>query len=205
MSAANEKLSPEEILATLRELDAAITVPLWLFGGVAVDFLVGRWTRPHGDIDLNAWSHTRGQLAEQLRAIGYHSDHSEWISWWSQGRTGRRLEIVFLDRREDGEVELRIPEGARLGVPGVHPMRPGYMDMSRFGGIGDVRFRVCSPEGEWLARRQSVIAGRAPDPKLRHDQEVLETLIPAEVLVRLRGDPGSTSIRKPGRKSLHSD
>jgi len=30
-----------DILATLRELNASITKPLWLFGGVAVDFLAG--------------------------------------------------------------------------------------------------------------------------------------------------------------------
>jgi hypothetical protein len=47
-------VSEVEILDTLSLLNARLSEPVWLFGGVAVDFLVGRWTRPHGDIDLNA-------------------------------------------------------------------------------------------------------------------------------------------------------
>ena len=47
-------VSEAETLDVLSLLNARLSEPVWLFGGVAVDFLVGRWTRPHGDIDLNA-------------------------------------------------------------------------------------------------------------------------------------------------------
>ena len=54
-------IAPANILQHLRALDG-ITPPLWLMGGVAVDFLVGRWTRPHKDLDLIAFSPTRAAL-----------------------------------------------------------------------------------------------------------------------------------------------
>ena len=38
-------VSEAEILETLSLLNARLSEPVWLFGGVAVDFLVGRWTR----------------------------------------------------------------------------------------------------------------------------------------------------------------
>ena len=43
-------------------LNSVLSQPVWLFGGVAVDFLVGRWTRPHGDIDINATLPITGSL-----------------------------------------------------------------------------------------------------------------------------------------------
>ena len=63
---AGPPLDPDEILASLREL-AGISEPLWLTGGVAVDFLAGRWTRPHSDIDLCALAGRRWAGASSCR------------------------------------------------------------------------------------------------------------------------------------------
>jgi hypothetical protein len=185
-------LQPTVILETLRELKEHISVPLWLFGGVAVDFLVGRWTRPHSDIDLNAFSHQRGALAEALDRIGYTSEGSEWLSFWVQASTGRRLEIAFLDQRTDGEAELLIPAGAAVGKPGRYATSSGYMRMDRWATLDDVTFRVCSPEGEWLARRNSVVAGRKADAKISHDLALLETILTDEQIVRLESVSNAT-------------
>ena len=65
-------ISTSLIIDTLRELNERVSVPLWLFGGVAVDFLVGRWTRPHSDIDLNTYAESRDALSpDELSRIGY--------------------------------------------------------------------------------------------------------------------------------------
>ncbi len=77
-------LTNDEILATLRELNENVTQPLWLFGDVTVDFLVGRWTRPHGDIDLNTLSTFRGELTLEIAGGLIHDfvpqERSRWAS-----------------------------------------------------------------------------------------------------------------------------
>lgn len=173
-----DQLQPEEILETLRELVAQVTPPLWLFGGVAVDFSVGRWTRPHGDIDLHALACDRAVVADDLERLGYQSTDTGWLTHWRKPRSGRAVEVVFLERTASGEAELVIRPGDPVGVPGRYVMYPGYLDPERWAVLEDVRFRVGHPLGEWLARLPGpgVIAGRPRDPKLDHDLRLLETL-----------------------------
>ncbi|PTY02222.1 hypothetical protein DB347_24435 [Opitutaceae bacterium EW11] len=174
------------ILDTLRELAARLSVPLWLTGGVAVDFIIGRWTREHSDIDLNAFSDSRDGLGGELARLGYTSTDSSWLTFWTQQGTGRKLEVAFVDRLPGGASELHIPDGAPVGIPGRYPLRPGYMDLERWAVLGGVRFRVCSPEGEWLARSIPVVGGRSMEPKVVHDLAVLESVIRSEVLEQLK-------------------
>lgn len=180
-------LNNDDILATLQELNENITTHLWLFGGVAVDFLVGRWTRPHGDIDLNTFTEYREELRRQLQQINYRTPDSGWQTHWYQEGSGRSLEIVFLEQSPDGTAVLHIHEG-EVGVPGLYPLVPNYLDLNRSATLADVTFRVSSPTGEWLARANGidVIGGRKRAPKLEHDLRLLETIIPEEELVRLR-------------------
>jgi hypothetical protein len=181
-------IHPTEILATLRELNAHITQPLWLFGGVAVDFLVGRWTRPHGDIDLNTFAEFRADLTRELHQIGYHTTDSGWLTHWYQAGSDRFVEIAFLERDRNGIPTLYIRPGDPVGVPGVYPLLPDQFNLERFAELEGVRFRVSSPAGEWLARAGSmdVIGHRPRAPKLDYDQSLLETLIPADELNSLR-------------------
>jgi hypothetical protein len=183
-----QPLDTADILATLRQLNAAVTKPLWLFGGVAVDFLVGRWTRQHGDIDLNALSCYREELTRELGCIGYRTTDSGWLTEWFQEGSGKRLEIVFLDQKSAGAAELNIPHGARVGLPGRYPMVRGYLDGDRFATLEGVKFRVCSPAGEWLARMktQDLVGGRGPSPKIEHDLRLLESLLSEDELGKLR-------------------
>jgi hypothetical protein len=179
-------LSTSSILETLRELNERISVPLWLFGGVAVDFLVGRWTRPHSDLDLNTYTEWRARLTEELNRIGYCSSDTGWLTHWQQQGTGRRIELVFLDRSAEGLTELRIPSNAPVGIPGRYPLWPGYLDLERVAALEGVSFRVGSPAGEWLARTKALIAGRAREPKVDHDLALLEPLIPPHEFAQLR-------------------
>ncbi len=181
-------LANDEILATLRELAAGVATPLWLFGGVAVDFLVGRWTRPHGDIDLNALASARPRLTAELAHLGYQTADRGWLTQWVHPITGRRLEIVFLEQTAAGLIQLVIRDGDPVGIPGRYPLVGGYLNANRFATLDGVSFRVCSPEGEWLARAKGldVVGGRPRAPKLEHDRRLLETLIPAASLDRLR-------------------
>jgi hypothetical protein len=179
-------ISKKVIFDTLRELNEGVSVPVWLFGGVAVDFLVGRWTRPHSDIDLNAFAESRVTLSEQLERIGYHTSDTGWLTHWWQKGTARGIEVVFLDRSADGAVELRIPAGAPVGVPGRYPLWPDYLNVERFATLDGVSFRVGSPAGEWAGRAKNLVAGRPREVKVDHDVALLETLLPVDELARLR-------------------
>jgi hypothetical protein len=174
-----------------------VTVPLWLFGGVAVDLLVGRWTRPHSDIDLHAMADSRELLAEQLGRLGYRTKDQGWLTHWRQERTGDVVEIVFLSQAADGSPELHIPAGAAVGIPGRYPLWPDYLNPARFATLDGVTFRVGSPAGEWLGRRKSVVAGRPNEPKIDHDLALLEGLIPSEELERLRAQVSPCKSQNP--------
>src|SRR3712207_1118934 len=56
-----------ELTARLRQAGIAH----WLFGGWAVDFLVGEITRPHEDIDLIIWRDDAPSVREVLAPHGY--------------------------------------------------------------------------------------------------------------------------------------
>jgi hypothetical protein len=155
---------------------------------VAVDFLVGRWTRPHHDIDLNAYRDYRNQLTEELNAIGFHTADEGWLTHWALGDCEWRLEVVFLERAQNNTGVLVIRPEDAVGVPGRYEMLPGYLDPDRYATLDGVTFRVCSPAGEWLARARGseVVAGRQRDPKVEHDRLLLESLLPPGELESLR-------------------
>jgi hypothetical protein len=182
-------ISHREILETLARLNAALSRPVWLFGGVAVDFLAGRWTRPHGDIDICTYGDYRDRLTEELNAIGFHTQSTGWLTHWARGEAAWRLEVVFFERGPEPHSGLLvIRPGDAAGVPGRYPMLASYLDPERRATLDGVTFRVCSPAGEWLARAPGleVVEGRRPDPKLEHDRLLLEGLLPATELAALR-------------------
>lgn len=182
-------MSRSEILQTLRLLGAGLREPVWLCGGVAVDFLVGRWTRPHGDIDLVAYRDSRDRLTDELTTIGCRRTADQgWLTHWALGEQVWRLNVVFLERAAHHSGALVIRPGYPIGIPGRYPMPPGYLDPNRYATLEGVTFRVGSPSGEWLARAGGarVVAGRPPDPKIEHDRRLLKGLLAPAELAALR-------------------
>jgi hypothetical protein len=156
---------------------------MWLSGGVAVEFLVGRWTRPHKDLDLVALTPHRGQLEPELAALGLALAHDEgWTTRWTvAGRRGADVEIVFVQPASPQTGVLVVPaDDPGPGRVRRYPFLAGYLDPSRYRELDGVRFRVCSAEGEWLNRLvdADVVPGRKPEPKLQHDLRLLQPLIP---------------------------
>ncbi|HSV86694.1 MAG TPA: hypothetical protein VLH85_08960 [Levilinea sp.] len=131
-----------EILTTLHELNEHIAQPLWLSGGVVMDLLVGRWTRPHGDIDLNTFAEFRADLTHELHQPGYHTSDSGWLTHWYQQSSDCFIELVFLERDTNGSPLLRIRPDDPLGIPGENPLLPDQLDPYRFAELEGVRFRM---------------------------------------------------------------
>ena len=92
-------MSEAEIPDTLSLLNVRLSEPVWLFGGVAVDFVVGRWTRPHNDIDLHAYADSRERLSEELEAIGFRSANRGWLTHWRRADNPWLLEPPSLRHR----------------------------------------------------------------------------------------------------------
>jgi lincosamide nucleotidyltransferase A/C/D/E len=61
-------VTPERVLQLL---DALEPLDVWVDGGWGVDALVGRQTRPHGDLDLGVVRPQLDQVVEVLAGLGY--------------------------------------------------------------------------------------------------------------------------------------
>lgn len=136
-------LSKREVLETLRQLS---DLPLWLVGGVATDFHVGRWTRDHGDIDLVAFAEDRPSLEAALRSRGFELERDRgWITNWTRG-----VSLAFEERVDAVTGNLVVRDATDGVIPGIYPLVPGNLDPSRWRELEGVRFRVASAEDEWL-------------------------------------------------------
>ena len=171
-------------------------VPLWLTGGVAVDFLLGRWTRRHGDIDLIAFHRDRALLTTALSESGVTlAKDGHWTTKWSYNQSDPAdIEVVFVEPADTMTGVLVIPaDDPDGGRAGRYPFIDGYLDHEAWRELDGVRFRVCSLEGEWLNRMDAhdggVVEGRRPQLKIVRDRELLGELIPPErkaLLLRTR-------------------
>ncbi len=163
-------LDKEAVLDTLRALDR---LPVWLAGGVAVDFHVGRWTRDHHDIDLVAFARDRELLSRELRVRGFEMTRDRgWITNW----TGH-VSLAFEERVDEVTGNLVIQDFADGVIPGIYPGVSGNLDPGRVRTLDDVAFRVASAEDEWVY----TMGFRAfrPGAPLRDpaDRRLLESLI----------------------------
>lgn len=104
-----------EQLAVLAELHALLQrhgIAYWLFGGWAVDFHVGRVTRPHGDLDVAVWSDDRTHLVDLLARQGWvHTPEAGEDGATCYARGGVRLEVAFLARDGRGRVYTPLRDG----------------------------------------------------------------------------------------------
>lgn len=93
-------------LEVLRQLDlilSGLRVRFWLRGGWGVDFLLGRVTRSHADLDLVTWQRHRRRIYQALheaeslleRELPVQSDFI---------KDGQDVTIVYLERVPDGSV-----------------------------------------------------------------------------------------------------
>jgi hypothetical protein len=61
------------LIQEVTELLRAADVPHWLFGGWAVDFLAGRVTRAHRDIEFVIWTRDQVAVAQLLAEHGFQA------------------------------------------------------------------------------------------------------------------------------------
>ena len=123
--------SAAELLALLK----ADGVSVWVDGGWAVDALLGKQTRPHGDLDLVIEQKDIGRLCHLLEERGYKDQPRDDTSPWNfvlGDAAGHDvdLHVVTLDANGNGiygppERGQRYPAASLTGhgIIGGHPVR----------------------------------------------------------------------------------
>lgn len=100
------------------ELSAA-SISWWLRGGWAMDFFLGRVTRPHDDIDLFAWRADSERLVEILVAAGFEEvGEPRPAAQRNLAEDDELVHVVLLERTPEGS--MITPPGrwaAHLGGP----------------------------------------------------------------------------------------
>lgn len=173
-------MTKEEVLARLRVL-ARLERPVWLAGGVAADFHVGRWTRDHHDIDLVTFEEHRAGLDVELAGLGFTCTGDRgWITnWTNAGHDPGEVSLAY-ERRLNESTGALVMLPSYAGVaPGIYPGYPGNLSLDRFRTLEDVRFRVASAEDEWIyATAFTTIRPGAPErATVRHNLALLESVI----------------------------
>jgi len=94
-------------LALIEELTALLSaagVPHWLFGGWAVDFLVGEVTRRHADVEFVIWRHDLDRVDPLLAAHGYRPLPAAADEVVSFDKRGHEVQLCVIERRTDGRI-----------------------------------------------------------------------------------------------------
>jgi hypothetical protein len=161
-----------KLIAEVTSLLTAATIPHWLFGGWAVDFLVGEVTRPHSDIEFAVWRSDFPAVRRLLRRQGYADQGVEFTQEAANLRkNGQLLRLIFIERNERGEV-------VTPGPWSDWPWPDGSFGGAR-GRLGDIELPVVSPQGQ-LDTKDNYHrhpAGRPLRPKDRADLEHLRRLV----------------------------
>lgn len=102
------------VLGEIRTICKMIEINFWLRGGWAIDFLLGKITRLHEDIDLITWVHHREHLEDELVKAGYQKVYlrEEFRDRQSDFRKGNvELSFCYISCLKDGEIVLNgLPE-----------------------------------------------------------------------------------------------
>lgn len=96
-------------LSLLRELDGILSsarIRYWLRGGWALDFLLGRITRRHEDVDLVTWKRHARRVDRLLLDNGYSGETTTMPKTDAKySKQGEDISILFIKRGEPGTLD----------------------------------------------------------------------------------------------------
>lgn len=173
---------PLALIGEIASLLESHGIAVWLFGGWAVDFLVGRVTRRHSDIDLAVQLDDGERAVRLLAGRGYLLRHPLEEERAVLTKHGEQVDLYYVTTNHRGEAICP-------GKWAFWPWPPGsFGDL--VGRLGDVTCRVVSLEAQ-LDGKESYHrhTGTPLRPKDLADIDILRELRP----------PGGTS--DPARPS----
>jgi hypothetical protein len=154
-----------QMIARTVEMTERLGVQIWLRGGWAMDFFLGRVTRDHVDIDWDAFIDDAPAIAAALRAEGYREIPGPPA--WQQldvARDGEEMSFGWFARRSDGTITM-------AGGPYADdPWPDGMLDWPP-GRIGPVQCPIISPHVQIESKEMMPIwvPGRPRRPKDAED------------------------------------
>ncbi|MEU8663286.1 nucleotidyltransferase domain-containing protein [Actinoplanes philippinensis] len=165
-------MGADEQLESIAEV-ASLGPEVWLRGGWAMDFFLGRVTRPHLDVDWFAWASDAGRLSAALTSRGYEllpePAHDQQLDF---ARGELDLSFALITRDSAGNVIV-------AGGPWAGQRWPGGMLDWPGGRIGAVRCPIISPFAQIEIKRMMPVwvPGMPRRPKDAADITVLETAL----------------------------
>lgn len=156
---------------------SACGVDVWVDGGWGVDALLGRQTRPHGDLDLALHADDAPAFETALSAGGFarcdEPSATPWNHLLADGR-GAVVDLHGFTRDAEGNGVIGPPENGA-----VYPADA----LTGRGFLGDREVRCISPE--WAVRFHDAYRGHADD---RADVRALCARFDLPVPVQYRGE-----------------
>lgn len=103
-----------EVLREISLVFSSLQYDFWLRGGWAIDFLFGRVTRLHDDIDLVTWIHHRAKIEQALKEADYEQIPVREPFNGRQSDFRKEtvdLQIAYVSRLKNGSIILNdLPE-----------------------------------------------------------------------------------------------
>jgi hypothetical protein len=91
------------ILRHLQTLFSEARIRWWLRGGWAIDFILGRVTRRHADIDIVVWARQRSRVRRFLEEAGFTMVR-EWPTQADFEAQGECVSVLYLTRAANGRI-----------------------------------------------------------------------------------------------------
>lgn len=160
-----------EVLTEICLLTEQLEMEFWLRGGWAIDFLLGKISRAHDDIDLITWIQNRGLLEKELSKAGYEQlpVKSQFENRQSDFRKNEvEVTVGYVTRAIDGSLMLNgLPEWI---------WQPDALMPERFTLCG-ISSKVLHPKQ--LLEEKEIYAqiGRSPRLKDQESKDVLRQLL----------------------------
>jgi hypothetical protein len=156
------------ILREINEICSSLGANIWLRGGWAIDFLLGKVTRAHSDIDLVTLIQHRTELEQSLVSAGFQQiPVTEFQTDFLKG--GVDISFVFVERSNEGRIfAYSIPDWE---------WRSDALQTQKYQ-LQDVSANVLSPQmllEEKLVYEEGT--GRKPRPKDLESMKILSGII----------------------------
>jgi hypothetical protein len=99
-----------ELISEVSTLLTSADIEHCLMGGWALDFLIGRVTRPHDDVDHFVWATDAEKIRHLLTSNGYaYQDYSnpDYSAFFR--KHGQLIDFTFLERNEHNAIRVAGP------------------------------------------------------------------------------------------------
>ncbi|MFC4411441.1 nucleotidyltransferase domain-containing protein [Chungangia koreensis] len=160
-----------QVLSEVSTISKKIGIEFWLRGGWAIDFLLGKITRPHDDIDLVTWITNRERLEIELEKAGYVKAFvkEEFRDWQSDFcKENVEITLSYITRTVDGNLIMHgLPEWI---------WRPDSLHPQTFV-LNQIAAQVLNPKQLLEEKEVYEQIGRIPRQKDSESKKILQQII----------------------------